>query len=186
MRKLMLIPAFIASFIIAAAEFVSAHCPLCTTGAVIGVGITRSLGVDDSIVGLFVGAVIISTVLWFNKWLFKKNIKIPFQETLLVIISFLSFAIPFYVAGIITNFDMVKSMPEVHSMLGLGIFGIDKLLFGMIVSSIFVWGAFKFSDYIKRKRGKVLYPFQGLSFMFIILAVLSLIFWLITKAKPII
>ena len=162
---------------------ISAHCPLCTGGAVVGVGVTRSLGVDDSIVGLFAGAVIVSTVLWFNKWLFKKNIKIPFQETLLVILSFLSFAIPFYLGGLITNFDMVKSMPEYHSMLGMGVFGIDKLLFGMIVGSIFVWGAFKFSDFIKEKKGRVLWHFQGVSFMFITLLVLSLIFWIITKAN---
>lgn len=166
--------------------FVSAHCPLCTAGAVVGVGVTRSLGIDDSIVGLFIGAVIISTALWFNKWLLKKKIRIPFQETIMVIISFLLFAIPFYKIGIITNFEMVKSMPEQHAMTGLGIFGlgqfgIDKLLFGIIVGSIVLWLVFSLSDYIKKKKGKTLYKYQGISFMLITLAILSLIFWLITK-----
>ena len=160
---------------------VSAHCPLCTGAAIAGISFARLFGVDDSIVGLFLGAFIVSTALWFNKWLMKKKIKIPMQETLLIIISFLLLAVPFYSAGVITDFDMVKSMPEHHAMLGMGIYGIDKLSFGMIVGTLFIWGAFRFSDYIKKKRGKRLYPFQGFSFMLISLVVLSLIFWRITR-----
>ena len=167
--------------VIGAIPLVSAHCPLCTGAAIAGVGAARFLGVDDSIAGLFIGAVIVSSALWFNKWLKKKKINFPLQEIAIVILSFLLFVIPFYGAGLITNFDMVKSMPEHHSMLGLGIYGIDKLFFGIIVGTILIWAAFSLSDYIKKKRGKVLYPYQGISFMFIILAVLSLIFWFITK-----
>ncbi len=171
----------IAVFSITAIGLVSAHCPLCTGAAVAGVGAARYFGVDDSIVGLMLGAFIISMALWFNKWLIKKKIKIPFQETLLVIVSFLLIVIPFYTAGIITNFDMVKSMPEHHSILGMGIYGVDKLLFGIIIGCAAVWGGFSLSDKIKRKRGKVLWPYQGISFMLITLSILSLIFWLITK-----
>ncbi len=182
MKKAILISAMLIPFIVViTSQLVSAHCPLCTAGAVAGIGTARYLGVDDSIVGLFLGAFIVSTALWFNKWLVKKKVKIPFQEVVLVLLSFALLAVPLYTAGIITNFEMVKSMPEHHSMLGMGIYGIDKLLFGMITGTLFVWGAFSFSDYLKKKKGKVLYPYQGLSFMFIILVVLSLTFWLITK-----
>lgn len=160
---------------------ISAHCPLCTAGAVGGIGIARYLGVDDSIVGIFIGAFIVSTALWFNKWLLKKGKNFPLQETILMIASFLLLVIPLYTAGIITDFEMVKSMPEHHSVLGMGIYGIDKLFLGIIVGSIFVWMAFTFSDAIKRKRGSILWPYQGISFMFITLVVLSLMFWFITK-----
>lgn len=160
---------------------ISAHCPLCTAGAVGGIGIARYLGVDDSIVGLFLGAFIISTALWFNKWILKKGRNFPLQETILVVASFLLLVIPLYTAGVITDFEMVKSMPEHHSMLGMGIYGIDKLFLGIIVGSIFVWMSFTLSDKIKEKRGNVLWPYQGLSFMGIILIFLSLIFWIITK-----
>lgn len=159
---------------------VMAHCPLCTTGAVVGVGAARYLGVDDSIVGLLIGAVIVSSVLWFNKWL-KKKVNFPMQEMAIMLITFLSVAIPFYFAGIITNFEMVKSMPEHHSILGLGIYGIDKILFGMILGTLLIWFVFGLSDYIREKRGKVLFPYQGISFMVIALAISSLILWLITK-----
>lgn len=164
---------------------VSAHCPLCTTGAVIGVGFARAYGVDDSIVGLLLGALIVSSALWFNKWL-KKKINFPLQEFLIVLFSFLVLAIPFYYAGLITNFSMVRSMPGVHGMTGLGVLGlanlgIDKLLFGMIFGTLAIWGVFAFSEYIIKKRGKRLFDYQGLSFMIIALIILSLILWLITK-----
>ena len=53
---------------------VMAHCPLCTAATIVGVGVTRSLGWDDSIVGIFVGAMIVSSVLWLNNILKKRNI----------------------------------------------------------------------------------------------------------------
>ena len=77
-------------------------------------------------------------------------------------------------------------MPEHHAMTGLGILGlgelgVDKLLFGIIVGTLAIWGIFAFSDYIKKTNGKVLFPYQGLSFMIITLAILSLFMWWITK-----
>ncbi len=155
-----------------------AHCPLCTTGAAASLGVARYIGVDDSIAGLFLGALIVSTALWFNRWL-KKRANYRFQETILVTISFLTFAVPFYYGGLITDFEMVKVMPEHHAMLGLGFLGIDKLLTGMLFGSLAIWAAFALSDHIKNKRGSVLWPYQGLSFMFIVLTILTLIFWII-------
>src|SRR3989338_3908168 len=53
---------------------VMAHCPLCTAATIVGVGVTRSLGWDDSIVGVFVGAMIVSSALWVNNILKRRNI----------------------------------------------------------------------------------------------------------------
>ena len=167
--------------IIGVVPLVSAHCPLCTAGAAVGIGVARFYGVNDSIVGLFLGAFIVSTALWFNKWLLKKGKNFVLQEIVLVLLSFLLLAVPLYTGGVITNFAMVKSMPEYHSILGMGIYGIDALLFGMIAGSVVIWGVFGFSEHIKRKKGRVLWPYQGISFMFIALAILSFIFWLVTK-----
>ncbi len=164
---------------------VMAHCPLCTTGAAVGVGVARAYGVNDSIVGLFLGALIASSALWFNKWL-KKKINFPFQEALIVVVSFLLLVIPFYYAGLIIDFEMVKSMPEHHGITGLGVlglaqFGVDKLLFGTILGTLALWGVFAFSSYIKRREGRVLFPYQGLVFMTIALMLLTLFLWTATK-----
>ena len=160
---------------------VSAHCPLCTAGAAAGIGIAKAYGVDDSISGLLIGALIASSGLWVHNMLKKRKINLPLQAFFLVVIMFLLFAVPFYYKGVIINFEMVRSMPESHSMLGMGIYGIDKLLFGMIVGTILLAAVFGISDHIKLKRGKRLFAFQGLVFMILALAVFSLIFWLLTK-----
>ena len=60
--------------LIAIMPTIMAHCPLCTGATIVGVGIRRFLGWDDSIVGVFVGAMIVSSALWANNLLKKKNI----------------------------------------------------------------------------------------------------------------
>lgn len=164
-------------------SLVSAHCPLCTAGAVAGVGAARYYGVDDSIVGLLLGAFVASTGLWVDKWLKKrkKKINFPMQAFILVLLSFLLLFIPLYMKGIIANFEMVRSLPEVHSMLGMGIYGIDKLLFGIIFGTLMISGVFSLSDYLKEKNGRRLFAYQGLVFMIASLIVFSGIFWLLTK-----
>ena len=165
---------------------VMAHCPLCTTGAAVGVGFARAYGVDDSIVGVLLGGLIASSALWFNNWLKKKGKKFLLSETIFIIASFLLIAVPFYTAGLITDIPMVKSMPTHHGMTGLGVlglaqFGVDKLLFGMILGTLGIWGTFALSDRIKKINGKVLFPFQGMVFMIIALAILSAACWMATK-----
>ena len=163
-----------------------AHCPLCTAAAGSGVGIARAYGLDDSIVGLMLGALIASSALWVDK-LIKKKYKIPYLQVLLVAISFLLLVAPLYYKGFYTNFEMVKSMPEQHGMTGLGVlsltqFGIDKLLWGTIIGTFAIWLTFTFSEKIKIKNnGKRLFPFQGLIFMVGVLLILS--FLLYAKAK---
>ena len=81
---------------------------------------------------------------------------------------------------------MVKSMPEAHGMASLGVFGlgflgVDKLLFGMILGSLVIWGVFSLSDHITKRRGKRLFDYQGFIFMIISLIVSSLVLWIITK-----
>lgn len=158
---------------------VSAHCPLCTIAAGAGIGAARFYGVDDSMVGLFLGAFIVSTALWFNRWL-KTKIDLPLQKFLVVFASFLLLIGPLYLAGIINNFETVKAIPTL-SMWGLGIFGIDKLLLGTIVGTLFVFISFSLSDHIKKKNGKVLFPYQGIILMILTLLILSEIFWIIPK-----
>src|SRR3989338_8948107 len=68
---LLIMPLVILTLII---PTVMAHCPLCTAATIIGVGVTRSFGWDDSIVGIFVGAMIVSSALWVNNILKKRNI----------------------------------------------------------------------------------------------------------------
>lgn len=180
MNKILLLAFALIPTLIILSQSVLAHCPLCTAAAGVGIGAARWLGVDDSIVGLFLGAFIISMGLWFNNILKKRKVNLPFQGFLTVFASFLLTIIPLYLAGVIGNLEIVKSLPEL-SMLGLGVFGIDKLLFGTLAGIIFVGLSFSFSDYIKKINGRVLFPYQGILFMIAALFILSGVFWAITR-----
>ena len=179
MKKLLI---FIFSMITAlflALPFVSAHCPLCTAAVGTGVAVTRFYGVDDSIVGLWIGAFVISIALWFDKELKKRNKKIKFQGPILAILSFVLTVVPFYIGGLITSFSMVRSMPEHHSMLGLGVLGIDKLLIGIIVGSVLSYLWMNFGSKIRNKKRKLYVPFQTIILTVVTLIVFSLIFYFI-------
>jgi len=164
-------------FLLSLTKIVHAHCPLCTGAAIGGIALARVFGVDDSIVGIFVGAMVASTALWFSKFA-RKKINFPLQDAAFVAASFLLTVIPFYSAGIITNFEMVKSMPEHHAMLGLGIFGVDKLLTGILFGTFGVWLALWLSGAIKEiNKGKSIIPFQGVAFVVIASMAMSALLW---------
>src|SRR3989344_7896510 len=144
--------------IIAGIPSVMAHCPLCTAATVAGVGVTRSLGWDDSIVGVFVGAMIVSSALLVNNILKKKNIgggnailRIISIVLLTIALTFLSF----YYAGIFGPANIYR------------IFGMEKITFGAISGGVVSLATFWISNEIKRKNnGDVLFNYQTMAITF--------------------
>lgn len=105
----------------------SAHCPLCVAGAAAGVTLTRWVGVDDSITGVWIGALLGSMSLWFYMYLLGKNINFVEKNKLMVKLSiylaiFASTIWSFY------KFNLVIRMSQ--------IMGFDKLTFGIIAGGI--------------------------------------------------
>lgn len=143
---------------------VYAHCPICAIAVGNGVILARFWGLNDIIVGIWVGAFVVSMGLWVHKLLKKKYI--PLQEFVFTILSFAATAIPFYFAGLIGNPMYVK-------------WGIDMLLLGMVVGTVLTVAGFEISKLVKAKRGKTLIPFQTIIFTVVLLAIASLIFWLV-------
>ena len=147
-----------------------AHCPLCTGATIIGVGITRSLGWDDSIVGIFVGAMIVSSALWANNILKKKNIggNSALRLTSITIATFVLTFLTFYYAG----------------LFGLGntyrIFGIEKIVFGTLSGSFISLAAFGISSNIKKNNnGKTKFSYQTIILTFGGLILNALVFLMI-------
>lgn len=145
-----------------------AHCPLCTVGTIAGVGITRSLGLDDSIVGIFVGAMIVSSALWLNRIFKNKNIggHNGLRFVSLLILTIVLTLLTFYLAG----------------LFGIGnnyrIFGIERLTFGAISGGIVSLAAFNVSNEIKkRNKNKTLFNYQTISITFLALILNAVIFW---------
>src|SRR3990167_8422483 len=49
-----------------------AHCPLCAAGAAVGITLTRWIGIDDSITGVWIAALLGATAFWFSNSLGRK------------------------------------------------------------------------------------------------------------------
>lgn len=119
------------SFIALSSSFfaseVSAHCPLCVAGAAAGVTLTRWVGVDDSITGVWIAALLGATSFWFYSWLLTKNIKFIEENKAVIrpslyLIIFASTIWSFY------KFNLIIRMSQ--------IFGFDKLTFGILTGGI--------------------------------------------------
>lgn len=142
-------------------------CPVCTIGVAVGVGLSRYLKIDDLISGIWIGALVIYLTLWTLVWLTKKN----FNKAISFFISFIFWyaltLIPLRVYNIIGH-PLNK------------IFGIDKLLFGIILGSLFLPVGLGLSELIKKNNNdKVLFPFQKVIIPIFILVFISFVIYLI-------
>ena len=128
----------------------SAHCPLCVAGAGAGLTLSRILGIDDSITGIWLGAFIGALAFWFQKAISLKY-KIPQKRSIntLIYIMFQSLTIwSFY------KFDLIAKHGD--------IFGYDKLTFGIIVGAITFYLADLLNQLVRVKTKKILFPYQSI------------------------
>ncbi len=163
--RLFLIPLLI---LIAILPGVMAHCPLCTAATIVGVGVTRSLGWDDSIVGIFVGAMIVSSALWVNNIFKKRNIggNAFLRIGSITIATFVLTVLSFYFAGLFGPANTYR------------IFGMEKIIFGSLSGAVVSFAAFFASNAIKKiNEGKTLFNYQTIVLTFGALIMNALLFW---------
>jgi hypothetical protein len=143
-----------------------AVCPLCAIAAAGGLEISRLLGIDDLITGVWIGGLIVSLGLWMADWFKKKNWLKPLMRELISLSIFYLLTIPF-----LFSFRLV-GIP------GNTFFGIDKVIFGVVIGSA-VFFAGVFVDHLIRKcnHGKVLFFYQKVLIPVGLLALVSLIFY---------
>ncbi|MEM5836411.1 MAG: hypothetical protein QXK48_02025 [Candidatus Aenigmatarchaeota archaeon] len=147
----------------------TATCPVCVIAVAGGLEFSRLLGIDDTITGIWIGGLLLSTSLWLANWL-EKNFKLKFTKLLITLIVYS------------TSFLSLYWMKAIGHPSCSKLFGIDKLLIGIIAGTI----AFQFSLIVNEKikkmnKGKVLFPFQKVIIPLVFLLVASLIFYLITR-----
>jgi len=166
-----LITAFagITAFLGSVAFPVHALCPVCTVAVGAGVGLSRWLGIDDSITGLWVGGLMVSLTLWTDDWLEKKNFKIQGRVWAVLAAYLILIILPLYWMGIMGHpFNTL--------------WGQDKLLVGMIAGGLgFLAGALGYKALKKHNQDRAYFPFQKVVMPVGVLAVLSVIFYWITK-----
>jgi hypothetical protein len=148
-----------------------AVCPLCTIAVGSGLGFFQYLGIDDTISGLWIGGLIVSTIIWTESWLEKKNIRFKGRLFLDILAYYALIVIPLYYSGIIGN--------PINT---LCFCDLDKLLFGIIAGSISFWfGASLYLHLKEKNNGKAYFPFQKVVMPISPLIILSILFYFLIK-----
>ena len=131
---------------------VNAVCPLCTVAVGAGVGLSRSLGIDDSIVGVWIGGFLISSSLWLAGWIQKKKFAKKVSSWV------------WSLASIVLMYAFVLIPMKITGLIGIPnntLFGIDKVLLGVVLGSIMFFLGSKLHTFLKEKnKGKVFFPYQ--------------------------
>lgn len=146
-----------------------AVCPVCVVVVGAGIGIAEEFGVNDTIIGLWVGALIIAMAWWTVNWLVKKNWCFKGCGSITFLSYYLLTLIPLYYSGFIGK--------ELNKL-----WGIDKLLLGVLAGSILFYAGESLHFYIKSKNNdKVHFYFQRVIIPIIVLIIASGAFYFITK-----
>ena len=146
-----------------------AVCPLCTIAVGAGIGLAQWLGIDDTISGLWIGGLAASLIGWTVSWLNDKNIRFFGRKIIVAVFYYTLLVWPLYWHGIMG-----------HALNKL--WGIDKLLLGIIVGSILFVISVCCYEYLKKyNQNKAYFPLQKVIMPVVVLAVASLIFYYLTK-----
>jgi hypothetical protein len=140
-------------------------CPICTVGVVFSLGLSKWLGVDDSISGVWIGALILAFSLWTFNWIFSKRAKKPIVFLLITIIAYwLLTILPLYAMHIISNVGC------------LTFFGLNRLVFGSLLGIVLSGLAIMIDRLLRKYRGgNRLFPYQKVIIPIGILLIVSFI-----------
>ncbi|MEI7463695.1 MAG: hypothetical protein WCK03_04860, partial [Candidatus Taylorbacteria bacterium] len=107
-----------------------AVCPICVVAVGAGLGLSRLLGIDDTITGLWIGGLTVAMIMWTINWARPKikNIKTrPLWNILIIIAYYVMIAWP------LTTQNFIGHPLNV-------IWGVDKIILGISLGSALFWG----------------------------------------------
>lgn len=160
---------FVSLVVLFSAKSALAVCPVCTVAIGAGVGLSRWLGIDDTIAGLWIGGLTVSMIMWTINWMNGKNIHFKFRKIIVIAGYYLIIVVPLFWTGIMGH--------ELNK-----VWGIDKLLIGIIIGSLVFLGSALWYQKIKKENGdKAYFPFQKVAMPVGFLAIFSAIFYFLTK-----
>lgn len=149
---------------------VKAVCPVCVVAVGAGLGLSQYLGIDDTIAGTWIGGMLVAVSTWTIDFFNKRNWLNRYKavRNVLIFIAYYAMVIwPLYSQGLI-------------GASGNALVGIDKLLLGIIGGTIIFAFAVCLYESMKKKNGKAHFPFEKVVLPLSSLAVLSLVFYLLT------
>lgn len=150
------------------ASVAQAVCPVCTVGVIAGLGLARWLKIDDTITGLWIGGATVFLIMWTLVFLDKKNIKFPGRNIAIIIVYY---ALTFWP---LRSLEVIGH--EQHT-----VWGMDKLIFTIILGSLSLFGFEKWYRSMRANRGKSLFRYQKVVWPLLPLIVLSIFFYFVTR-----
>jgi len=146
-----------------------AVCPICTIAVASGVGLSRYLGIDDTITGLWVGGLTVSMIIWTLSWLDKKKINFRGRALATIAAYIAIIFIPLYFTGLFSNGASC-------------VCGVNKLLLGIVTGAVGFWAGAEWYTYLKEKNhNRAYFPFQKVVMPIAPLIILSLVFYWLVK-----
>ena len=146
-----------------------AVCPVCVIAVGAGLGLSRWLGIDDTITGVWLGGLLVALTIWTNNWLAKKGWTFYGFRTIIAIAFYLLTFAPLYWQGIVGHPQNV-------------IWGIDKLIAGVAIGTIVFYASHQLYEYLKKKNNDhAWFPFQKIAMPVFFLTLASFIFYFLTK-----
>jgi len=143
-----------------------AVCPVCTIFVGLGLGLSRWLGIDDAISGVWLGGLIISFVFWTLERLEKRQIRFRFRSAIVTLLFYLFTLVPLFLTKVVAKIYDPSC-------------GINHLLLGITIGSPVFLGAVKFNEFLKKKNNdKVYFPYQKVVIPLLFLLTASLIVYL--------
>ena len=149
-----------------------AQCPVCTIAVGAGLGLSRYLGIDDLVAGVWLGGFLTSFSLMSANWLYKKDF---FKKIKKSYLNFGSFFLYFLLTFIPLHFAGITGHPFNK------IAGIDKLLVGSSIGVLVFLTSLFLDKKAREKFGKQFFNYQKVVFPVALLAIVSLIFYFITR-----
>ena len=149
------------SLVLAFPAYANPACAVCTVAVGASLEIARQLGVDDSVVGVWAGAMLVMIGFWTIKWFDAKGWVFKGRDWLIQIIS---------VAMI--GFVYISEIP--YNAQVIGIFYIDPFLFSTIVGAFVMLWSSDFYQWMKAKNGgHAHFPFEKVAVPVVALLLVS-------------
>lgn len=145
-----------------------AMCPVCTVAIAGGVGLSRWLGVDDTVTGVWIGGLLVSMTFWTINYLNAKKIKFFGMNILIPIAYYLLTLIPL---------DYSEIIGHPYNKL----WSIDKLILGIAIGTVITVIAMSLYELMRRKNGKAHFPFEKVALPVLSLILASGAFYFITR-----
>lgn len=153
-----------------------AHCPLCTIGIGILGAAAQAMGVSLGVIGLFVGAFVVSTGMWISM---RINWRFKYKTQFVVLVSFVLTVLPLRQFSNQYFYIPVYWLGEPGSILNR-IYFIDQFIAGSVLGWIMTVLSMYLNSAVKRWRGRVLFPFQGVMITLLVLVLAGVILQLLS------